>query len=956
MNDPTFLYQNTRSIKNKIHLIEALTEEYNLAALCLTETWITKSKVDLLCLEGYTLASLFTRTNREGGGVCIFVKEQIHFIELEDVVDLSVEYIVELCAIEITSLNLILIVIYWPDGNRQVDLFNVQFEKLLKLLTTKYLKKNVIIGGDLNTDFLGKSTQAKTILNICKSYNFHQLINEPTRITPTSSTCLDVIFTNIDKQIVTINVHEFGISDHKGTSITLSKQNMNVKQTYYIEKRQFNIRNMSIFKEKLQCINWGIIITNKGNLNQNYNAFHEQLTNLLNCYIPKVKVTIKNKNKTWLTKGIKISCKNKRQLKILKSQANSDILNNYYKTYVKMLKTAVNVSKKNQYINRMKATKNISKTMWQIIKERTNKINKKIHHNIHLKTNNNKNTNLEEPHMVANTLNNYFVSVGSSHKKTKIPLGHPVIQKIENTMYLGPVTVSEINNILKVIKNKSSYGFDEFPPVLVKFCRDELIQPLTYLINQSFNEATFPEILKTTVVKPIPKKRNANEADQFRPIALLSTFSKIFEFAVASRLKSFCEKYNVFNESQHGFRKNRSTSTALYKFITDILEIIDNRNYAVGIMLDMSKAYDHVSHEILLTKLEGIGIRGLAYRWLASYLRNRQQVVQIEHYVPENNFLQNITSHKLNLERSIPQGSVLSCILFLIYINDVAKCINERCVMYADDISIVLQCSSSENLQDQINTTLGKLLDWLGDHNLELNIQKTKLMQFKPRQKIHLENKIKFQKSSLDFVNSATLLGIDLDSGLNWKAHTEKITARLSKFIYALYELKKCTDLKTAKTAYYAYANAWLTYGIIVWGNSTGANQLFILQKRCVRILMNITNEKSCRPHFVKLRMLTLASLYILEICKFLRKNLHLHTQARDFYTGERNLRHKDRLIAPFTKLQLVSSGPFHMSVKIYNQIPKHLKDIDKDLEFNRKLKEFLIFKCFYSLNEFFMC
>lgn len=940
-------------MKNKFHLIEALTEEIDFTTLCFSETWISTAKTDLLSLEGYTLASHFSRTNREGGGVCILVKDQIQFIELEEIKMLSVEYIVELCAIEFVSLNTVLIVIYWPDSKREVATFNTQLDKLFKLLTTKYLKKNIVIGGDLNIDFLSNSTETRNLTNLFKSHNFYQNIKEPTRITATSSTCLDVIFTNFDTTDLDIHVKEYGLSDHKGIFLSLnrSKNNINCKETYTVNKRKFNEQNLASFKNKLQSINWQNVFSSDKDVNKNYMAFHDQLTTILNTCIPRKYILIKNKLKAWLTKGIKVSCKNKRLLKILKSQINSETLNEYYKTYVKTLKKIVISSKKNQYINKIRKSKNVTKSMWQIIKERTNKLNKKMLNNIEIIHNG---ENLTEPLLVANTLNNYFVSVGSNKMKGQQPAGRPVKEPVDNTMYLNPVTETEVAHIIKTLKNKTSYGYDEFPPTLIKYCKDELVAPLTYLINQSFNESTFPDLLKITIVKPIAKKRNAKESQNFRPIALLSTFSKIFESAMAIRLKSFCEKYNIFHECQYGFRKHKSTVAAVYKYINEILNIIDNHKYAIGVMLDMSKAYDRVSHKILLQKLYGVGIRGVAYKWFASYLKNREQFVEIEHYNNTNNILGCVRSQKLCIERSIPQGSVLGCILFLIYINDVSKCIDKKCILYADDISIVFSCATTEELQKNICSTIEDITDWLLDHNLEINLSKTKLMQFKPRQKQKLQTNITVNNNkNLEFVTSSTLLGIEIDCNLNWKPHIEKIASKLSKFTYALFELKKCTDLNTATTAYYAYAHAWLNYGIILWGNSSHVNSLFVLQKRCIRILVNITDMESCRPYFVKLSILTLSCMYIFEICKLVKKNLHEYSQAKDFYNHPRNLRNKNRLNRPFTKLHLVSSGTYHMSIKIYNKIPSEIKNISAETLFLKKLKEWLIDKCFYTIEEY---
>lgn len=380
----TFFYQNICSLRNKLHLIENLTDDHDLSILCFTETWFNSVTSDLLALEGYTLASQFSRRNYEGGGVCVFVKDKINFIELEDVKKLSVEYIIELCAIELPSLSVILIVLYWPDKKREETVVKTQLQKLLNLITTKYAKKNIIIGGDLNVDFLVETTLSKSMTNLFKSFNFYQNIKEPTRVTATSATCLDIIFTNFDTNCLSFKVKEHGLSDHKGVLVSLNKSglNLNSKQGHYIKKRKFNNHNLILFQKELQSINWGNIIRYDKSVNENYKSFHEKLTALLDVCIPKKTILIKNKLKTWLTKGIKNSCKNKRLLKILKSQTNSEVLNNYYKKYIKLLKHAVYLSKKNQYINKMKTSKNITKTMWQIIKERTNKINKNTYKNV----------------------------------------------------------------------------------------------------------------------------------------------------------------------------------------------------------------------------------------------------------------------------------------------------------------------------------------------------------------------------------------------------------------------------------------------------------------------------------------------------------------------------------------------------------------------------------------------
>lgn len=270
---------------------------------------------------------------------------------------------------------------------------------------------------------------------------------------------------------------------------------------------------------------------------------------------------------------------------------------------------------------------------------------------------------------------------------------------------------------------------------------------------------------------------------------------------------------------------------------------------------------------------------------------------------------------------------------------------------------MIFQCDNSEHLKRQLNTCFAQILEWLNDHNLSLNVTKTKLIQIKPRQKLPIDTTYSYQNDKIVTVNTCTLLGIELDSEINWKAHVIKISGKLSQFTYALYELKRSTDLKTATSAYYAYAHAWLSYGIVIWGNSPHASKLFILQKKCVRILLNISQLESCRSHFVNLKILTLTSIYIFELCKFVRNNKALFDQTQENSTQCRhNLRNRNKLTSTFTTLQIVRSGTHHMAVKVYNSVPKNIKEIEKNKVFFKKLKDFLIAKSYYTLKEYFSC
>lgn len=718
-----------------------------------------------------------------------------------------------------------------------------------------------------------------------------------------------------------------------------------------MQKRLYKNSQINSFRAKLGQVNWKQAFKEKS-IDENYNYFLDIVSSAHDSCIPKIIIKIKPiKRKAWLTKGIKTSCKHKRLLKILNSQFANPILDEHYKKYTKLLRKTVSKAKKLCYINKIKQTQNISKTMWSIVKERTNKLFKRSRKNITLRHDE---TQIENPHLVANTFNNFFVSVGA-YDETAPPPGRPAVNPVENSLYLRPVDIAETVQIIRNLKNKSSYGFDEIPPSLIRQCVQELAEPLSLLINQSFSEGVVPAKLKISIVKPIHKRGDPKVSDNYRPIALLPSFSKIFETAITNRLYSFCEKFKVFDDSQNGFRRNRSTTMAVFKYINKILDFINNRNYAVGILLDLSKAYDRVMPSLLLQKLYGVGVRGVAHKWLTSYFQDRMQYVEIQHTCPNSNTISSVRSKATKVTKSIPQGSVVGCFLFLIYINDLPKIIKEPSILFADDMSIIFPTKDESQLNEKLNNIFRELLSWLKDHNLVMNFNKTKLMVFRPRQKTPLHLSYNIHNINIECVDYFTLLGISIDCNLNWKSHVQNLSKKLSRFIYALNELKRTTDTNTAKIAYNAYAHSWLRYGIALWGNSTDATTLLTLQKKCIRILANIGPMESCKPFFKQYKILTVPSLYILETCKIVRQNIELFKNVDDSYTGSIGLRKRNKLILPKSNLSMHQTGPYSMAIRLYNALPKHLKEIDKYNKFVIALTDFLNDKCFYKLNEYYI-
>lgn len=945
------LVQNVQSVKNKIHILEDLLENHPYQILCLCETWITRDQKPYTNINGYKFAADFNRAEHRGGGVAIVVRQDVEYNELKDFAELSTELIAECCAIELVTENCVIINVYRPD--RDIQKFFEFFKRLNDKIKYYCTCKQIILTGDFNLDMLSKSKDYQRVINIMLECNLQQIITSPTRITKTTATCLDLIFTN--KTDYKLNISELGISDHK--ALIYSQESRDTKRatnSRYITKRFFSNKNILSFKQELKCVNWSNILLEKHDANTSYNLFEDHLLKLLNRRIPKKQIKISHKHirKPYLTKSLKTCCRNKRLLKILTIYFKNDCLKNYYKMYAKILKKCVKTASKMNFIHKMDKSKNKTKTMWAIVNSLTNKNNTdtRTPKNIELKDRDD--TIITSPLRVACTFNNYFLSVGKSSLSAE-PLGRAVLSPPDNSMFLSPVTEKEIRKIITNMNNKTSFGADELPPILIKACSDELLAPIVDIINKSFKEGCFPDKLKLTKIKPLLKKGgNALDPSSYRPIALLPTISKIYEKAMANRVCSFLEKYKILNTSQYGFRKNRSTILAVYHYVQEIYTHLNDGKYALGVFLDMSKAYDRVSKTILLTKIYGCGIRGPAYEWIKSYLTNRQQYVQIEYYDSATSEYQNITSDIKVINNSIPQGGVLACILFLLYINDLPMILNTTCILFADDVSLLFKYAGADtNLLVEEN--FNKTKCWLQDHNLEINFKKTKVVQFKTYKKKKLQLNPLLEKLGLSEVDNFCLLGIKIDSHLNWKQHIEHLKTKLSRFIYALSIIKTNTNFKTALSAYYAYAYAWLSYGLVLWGDSTDFADIFVLQKKCLRILVNIKPRESCKPHFIEKEILTLPSMYIYQICQFVKKHRYLFKSNCEIHPAYTR-RHKNKLVQPINpKLALTKGSPNYRSVAIYNNLPDHLEKEENYNIFNRKLKSLLAKKAYYSVKEY---
>ena len=290
-----------------------------------------------------------------------------------------------------------------------------------------------------------------------------------------------------------------------------------------------------------------------------------------------------------------------------------------------------------------------------------------------------------------------------------------------DSLFLYPTSLLEIEDEIAKLNCSKATGPFSIPVKIFKAIKKEVSGPLEIIFNASLLTGIVPRKLKVTKVIPVFKTGSRSCINNYRPISLLSVFDKILEKIVYKRFYLFLQERKILYFKQFGFRNSCSTSYALLSIADKIKHAIDNHDYACGVFLDLSKAFDTVNHDILIKKLEFYGIRGHANKWFLSYLTCRRQFVSIN----------NISSKELISSYGVPQGSVLGPLLFLLYINDFANCaITLDFHIFADDSNLFFRSNNLLSLQNTLNNELTKVYEWFCVNRLSLNIKKSNFVIF----------------------------------------------------------------------------------------------------------------------------------------------------------------------------------------------------------------------------------
>ena len=348
----------------------------------------------------------------------------------------------------------------------------------------------------------------------------------------------------------------------------------------------------------------------------------------------------------------------------------------------------------------------------------------------------------------------------------------------------------------------------------------------------------------------------------------MSNIDKIFEKVVHKKLTNYFDKKNIIVNNQYGFRFKHSTTDALIDMTEQIRKALDRSQFAYGTFIDLKKAFDTVDHQILLSKLEHYGVRGIAKEWFSSYLSDRFQFVTIQEQ----------TSQKEIISHGVPQGSVLGPLLFQIYINDLPNAIsNSQTFLFADDTGLLYTNSNLKVIEEKVNDDLKTLSSWLNANKIALNSNKTEVILFRDPRKLVYDNiDLSLDGFKLKFSSYVKYLGILIDEHLSFRHHMDSVATKVRKSNGILSKLRHFLPIETLSQIYYSLFQSNITYGLQVWGqNISPRSRLTTLQKSSIRILTFSDLRAHSKPLFESLGILNISELLFMQNISLIYQSLN---------------------------------------------------------------------------------
>lgn len=918
---------NVRSlVKNFITFKDILLiNDFDLIAI--SETWLSDCiSSDAVHIEGY----IFVRCDRitRAGGVAFYIKSHLSYCIVET--DNQIEQLWLL--ISLNSCKYAFGVVYNPHRSRYTNFINSLETTLSTILS---ITSDIFCFGDFNIDMLDVTSSATAYtVEFFQSFGLTQLINEPTRITSESTTLIDYIITsnvNLVCSSSVVCVHE--LFDHHLIRCTVDipqHKRHPVIRTY----RNFKNFNFNQFESDLRSIPWNNIYHFNA-VDDKVQFLSENLIILLDIHAPVCRSRITKPYAPWLTDTIKQMMRLRdRALSQFKRNNNSAHFN-YYKQLRNQVTAAVRREKKAFYTHIFKQN---SRMFWRDLKT-LNISGRATTTELppHLNNPDEMNVHFINSIPKVDTDNNTLATFYKNHRKNSV----------ESILKFKCVDEIEVLKIISSIKTKAK-GIDGLNISIIELCVPFLLPYITHIINYCITKSVFPSEWKRARILPLPKTSEVKDMKDLRPISILPTLSKIIERVIEQQLRAHLDSNQVIPITQSGYKKGHSCTTALLHITDDIISATDRGKITLLVLLDYSKAFDTIDHQILLSILHYIGLGPEAIALMTDYLSNRHQAVSLNDHI--SNFCR-ITS-------GVPQGSILGPILFSIYISTFPSVFRTcQTHFYADDSQLYVSFEPHQiaNVCHSVNHDLQQLVDISQKHALKLNPDKSKVMLFGRKNDIHFAKDkidVRLGDSKLSVVDSAKSLGLTLDSSLRFNKHISKCLQNGYCNLRMIFHNRHIFDQHIKTLLCNTLVLSKVDFCDSVFSSCLDYRNTVRLQKlqnSCLRLIFGIRKYERISHKLKDIAWLNMTNRRILH-CTYLYHKI-LHTQMPPYLYNKitfrtdvhnLNLRFRGNISIPLHSSEFGKRGFVYCIASNYNKLPLELKAMSL-INFKKQFKMLLL-------------
>ena len=894
--------------------------------ITLSETFLSQSSPEF-SLNGY---HPIIRKDRDsfGGGVAVFVKDNIFFqrkcnFETQDLEAIWLE-------LHTTEGKLLLCTLYRPPNN---GMFWEKIEDVLDIVTTASTAKSIVMLGDLNSDF--KTADGRKMIDFTVKYNLTCHVNEPTRITDTTATCLDQIISNIPNYVKSITVSPpVSTNDHHTVGIQL-KINIKQEEPYYRQIWLYNKGDYGGFRNALGNHDWESCF-HSDNIEVIWKKWLDYFLTIAKEFIPNKIALIRPKDKEWYSNDLR---KMKRRVyrSYLKAKRTMLIQHwNTYKSNQKDYQTAINEAKSRfqEKLNLSLRENRHSKLWWKTVKKMLGKGCEDSYPPIEDINNNNNNIPLVTNSEKAEAFNDFFLSHNNLDTSSAVlpDANLDEIPCLENIQ----ATEKEICELIQILDRNKATGPDGLSPSLIKEAGHTIVPSLTKLINLSLLTGKMPSQWKCANVIPIHKKGSKSVLNNYRPISLLPIISKIMERVVFKSVYNFFHDSKFLSSHQSGFRPKDSTVNQLSFLYHEFCKALDEKKDVRVVFCDISKAFDKVWHEGIIYKLHCSGIRGRLLNWFKDYLKNRKQRVVIKGQCSDWGII----------KAGVPQGSVLGPLLFLVYINDLADEVDCNIKMFADDTTLYIDVDDPESSANKLNSDLSKIKIWADLWLVDFNPSKTKAMTITNRKVPHPP--LRFANKALEEVKVHKHLGVTFSHNLSWSTHVDNLYKTASKSLNILHKLMHKLDRKTLETIYLTFIRPKLEYASPVWSDLSiqDKTKLENCQIKAAQIVTGAKRRTSHTNLYNEVSWPKLEERRRFNNLNLMHKITHTHEPEYLFEllpttvnsSTSYNLRNKDNFKQHQCKTEKYKNSFFPSTIKIWNALTDSIKNEDNNDRFKREL------------------